>query len=167
MRTRDVAARLGIGRGLIHHYFDSWEALQREAFVAVATTAQRDVEAKLASLPPAQRLDALLDAVVADADDGHWRLFADAWDEAQRDVGLAEIQLAIGTWWRELMGATLSAITPQGFDANDAAWRLMALADGLSGHLLLARPTLNREAATKLLGEAARMEVLAATAANG
>ncbi len=157
--TRDVAARLSIGRGLIHHYFDSWDALQRAAFEAVCIAAQTEAEAALAGLENCAALDALLALLVADPQDAHWRLVADVWDEARIDHELARMHIGFSRWWRERLTSILQPIMSSPARANDAAWRLLALADGLSANVLLAESAINRCEAMRLLREAARIEL--------
>jgi AcrR family transcriptional regulator len=159
--TRDVAARLGIGRGLIHHYFETWDDLQRAAFEAVAQAAQDEAMAIIEPLEGRAALSKLLNLIVADPADAHWRLFADAWDEAQSDPALARIQIAIGAWWRAMIIEKLAPLIDNESLRDDIAWRLMALADGLSGHLLLPVSGLTRETALRLLNGALESELAA------
>jgi len=161
--TRDVTARLGVGRGLLHHYFASWEELQRTAFAWLGEAAKADAIAATAGAPPLERLDRLLDLMLARGDDAHWRLFADAWDEAQREAALARIHAEIGSWWRGQVQEAIENAQELGAaacpDAGAAAWRLSALADGLSSSILLAQPALSRDLALELLRGAVRQEL--------
>lgn len=157
--TRDVATRLGIGRGLIHHYYPTWSDLQRAAVTAVADVAQAKAKSAVASLAPRAALDALLGLLVADPDDAHWRLMADAWDEAQTDPGWARLVIESGAWWRTCLVDVLSPLMSDAEATRDAAWRLLALADGLSGHVLLAGSPLGRDEALRLLRTAAAAEL--------
>jgi AcrR family transcriptional regulator len=161
--TRDVAARLGIGRGLIHHYLESWEDLQRAAFRAAAEAAQVETEACLASTAADERLDMLLDLLIVSKDDPHWQLLADAWDEGIRDARIAAMIADVGAWWRSKIAGLLAPAMDEPERADDAAWRLLALADGLSVSLLTTPPALPRERAVAHLREAARLETLAKT----
>jgi AcrR family transcriptional regulator len=156
--TRDVSARLNIGRGLIHHYFPTWEALQHAAFAAVAQAAMAEAEAAIATLGGEARLEALMDRMIADPADAHWRLFADAWDEAQTDPALAQIYSDVSCAWRALIKRALLPVLADPL-AEDAAWRLSAMADGLTGQVLLANAPLPRSKAIALLYYAARLEI--------
>jgi AcrR family transcriptional regulator len=157
--TRDVATKLGIGRGLIHHYFETWDDLQRAAFQTIAQAAQADAMAIIAPLEGRAALARLLDLIIADPADAHWRLFVDAWDEAQTDPALAQIQIKIGHWWRNLLSEKLAPLIGDGDSRHDASWRLMALADGLSGHVLLPTGGLSRAEALRLLNGALESEL--------
>jgi AcrR family transcriptional regulator len=157
--TRDVAARLGIGRGLLHHYFDSWEALQRTAFQAVEDAARAETLVAIEPLSGWDRLATLLDLLIAEPDDAHWRLYADAWDEAQRDPELATIVANINAWWRDLLCSAIRPLLNQRISADDGAERLLALAVGLSAQVLMTDAVLPRARAVALLHDAARMEL--------
>lgn len=165
--TRDVAARLGVGRGLLHHYFASWEELQRAAFVALTGDLQREAELRLAGADPAAKVEALLDLMLAAPGDPHWQLFVDAWDEAQRDPELARCYADVLRWWRERCEQAIGDGVAAGLftcaDPPATAWRLAALCDGFSGYVLLAEANLPRPAALRMLRDAARMELGTAT----
>ena len=157
--TRDVAARLGIGRGLLHHYFDNWEALQRAAFRAVEDKARAETLTIIEPLSGWDRLATLLEILIAEQEDAHWRLYADAWDEAQRDPELAAIVADITAWWRDLLHDSLRPLLNPQDSADDGAQRLLALADGLSAQVLMTDAVLPRARAVALLQDAARMEL--------
>jgi AcrR family transcriptional regulator len=160
--TRDVAARLGIGRGLIHHYFETWEALQQAALLAVAHKAQQEAQALLAPLEPQARLTRLLDLLIVAPNDAHWRLYADAWDDAQHDPQLAAIVADILAWWLAKLDRALAPFISQPPNRANAAQRLAALADGLSLRVIAPAQSMARDAAVALLLEGAQMELAAA-----
>jgi AcrR family transcriptional regulator len=161
--TRDVAAKAGVGRGLLHHYFATWPDLQRAALQAMATTAQREAEVALADLQPSSALDNLLSLILADPEDGYWRLFADGWDEAQRDAEIAKLYISISKWWRtkltEIIGRGIAVGEFRCDDLAAVPWRLTALADGLSSHILLANAEVTRGEALAMLHKAAKQEL--------
>jgi AcrR family transcriptional regulator len=161
--TRDVAAKVGVGRGLLHHYFATWPDLQRAALHFMAKTAQQEAEAALADLQPAHALDTLLSLILADPDDGYWRLFADGWDEAQRDNEIAKLYISMSQYWRRKLSDIIArGIVTAEFrcvDPAGASWRLTALADGLSSHILLANAEITRGEALTMLCNAARQEL--------
>ncbi|MEO1106018.1 MAG: TetR family transcriptional regulator, partial [Pseudomonadota bacterium] len=73
--TRDVTQALGVGSGLLHHYFASWAALRAEA---VRVAAQREIAAARALLsdgPTCEALEQLAAWMVQDEDMRHWRLW--------------------------------------------------------------------------------------------
>ncbi len=159
--TRDVAARLGIGRGLIHHYFETWEDLQRAALAAAADAAESEAEAVLGAVPAHERLDALLDLLIVAPDDAHWQLLADAWDESVRNRAIAELLADVSRGWCARIVTALEPHMAGPGRVGAAARRLLALADGLSITLLTAAPQMTRSDAVAHLREAARLEMLA------
>jgi AcrR family transcriptional regulator len=162
--TRDVAAEAGVGRGLLHHYFATWPDLQRAALNAMATTAQQEAEVALAGLQPLAALDMLLALILADPEDGYWRLFADGWDEAQRDADIAKLYIAMSRWWRsklaEIIASGVAVTKFRCDDPADLAWRLTALADGFSSHILLSDAEITRDEALTMLRKAAHRELI-------
>lgn len=162
--TRDVAAKIGVGRGLLHHYFPTWPDLQRAALKAMASASQADTQSRTGKLKPVGALEHFLSASLADPDDGHWRLFADGWDEAQRDGQIARIYIEMSDWSRRTLVAIIASGVETGDfacrDVGEAAWHLTALADGLSSHLLLAGAELKRARALEILQAAARRALL-------
>lgn len=146
--TRELAAELKIGRGLIHHYFPSWEALRREAFAHCAQTELDTLCEATEAMAPVEALSHILDALVPDPGDRYWRLWNDAWDEAQRNPEFTALYASLMELWRQLLMHIIRSGMDQGVfrchNPEDAAWRLLGLADGLGGYLLLPESPLSR-----------------------
>jgi AcrR family transcriptional regulator len=161
--TRDLAEALGIGRGLIHHYFPSWQALRREAFLRLAERELAATDAALSRLEPPAALEAMLGALVPDPDDRHWQLWSEVWDEAQRDPELAALVVAlVGRWHAKLAGVVRQGVAGGAFacpDPDGAAWRLIGLADGLGGYLFVPAAPLGRDEVLAHLRLSAAREV--------
>lgn len=139
--TRDVTQAMGVGSGLLHHYFPSWAELRAEA---VRLTVRREIEelkALLHAVPAREALDRMADWMVADEDMRHWRLWLNALEEAHRDPQLAEVMNAAMLEWHGVIADLLRRVdAEQGevpVDTEDAAWRLAAVMDGLAGALLV------------------------------
>ncbi|WP_420348198.1 TetR/AcrR family transcriptional regulator [Pelagibius sp.] len=139
--TRDVTKALGVGSGLLHHYFPSWADLRAEAVRLAARREIDEVQAMVATLPALQALNRLADWMVEDEDMRHWRLWLNAQDEAHRDDLLAGVMNAAMADWQRLIAGLLVRVAGEGqakgIDAEAAAWRLAALMDGLAGAMLV------------------------------
>ena len=139
--TRDVTEALGVGSGLLHHYFRSWAELRAEAVRLAVEQEIEELRALLAELPTRGIPDRIADWMVQDTDMRHWRLWLNAQEEAHRDDHLAAVMNAAMLDWHRLMVDVLlradeqSALTA--VDAEAAAWRLAALMDGLAGAMLV------------------------------
>ncbi len=139
--TRDVTKALGVGSGLLHHYFPSWAELRAEAVRLAARREIDEVQAMVAGLPGLEALDRLADWMVEDGDMRHWRLWLNAQDEAHRDDRLAEVMNAAMAEWHEVIADLLVRAgkegVAQGTETEAAAWRLAAMMDGLAGAMLV------------------------------
>jgi AcrR family transcriptional regulator len=160
--TRDLARALGVGRGLIHHYFASWEALRREAFLRLAEQELKAVDEAIVGQIPVAALARMLDALVPDPDDRHWRLWSEVWDEAQRDTALAALMVdLVGRWHGRLAALLRDGGAAGAFTCPEpaaAAWRLLGLAEGLGGFMLVPSAPLDRRQVLEHLRVAAHRE---------
>ncbi|MEM8590720.1 MAG: TetR family transcriptional regulator C-terminal domain-containing protein [Pseudomonadota bacterium] len=160
--TRDVTRALGVGSGLLHHYFPSWADLRAEAVRLAATREIEAVKALVDGVPALEALERIADWVVEDEDMRHWRLWLNAQDEAHRDALLAEVMTAAMLDWHRLIagllakGAEESGATTS--DADDAALRLAALMDGLAGTMLVKGSAMTAGTARMLLKQQLSLE---------
>ena len=139
--TRDVTQALGVGSGLLHHYFPSWAELRAEAVRLAIRREIDEVKALVADIPAVDALDRVADWMVDDEDMRHWRLWLNAQDEARRDDLLAGVMNAALLDWHRLIAGLLFKVgeggDPKVVDAEAAAWRVAALMDGLAGAMLV------------------------------
>ena len=160
--TRDVTRAIGVGSGLLHHYFSSWAELRAEAVRQAAWREIDELKAAIAGLPAGAARTRIADWMVEDEDMRHWRLWLNAQDEAHRDPLLAEVMNAAMLEWRSLIVELLrqaGAEAGEGpTDAEAAAWRLAALMDGLAGAMLVRDSVMTPETARKLIEVQFRLE---------
>ena len=139
--TRDVTQAIGVGSGLLHHYFQSWAELRAEAVRLTVAQEVQELKTLLATLPARAALERMADWMVEDDDMRHWRLWLNALDEAHRDPLLAEVMNAAMLEWHGLMADLLRRAGAEqrrrSLDAEAAGWRLAAVMDGLAGALLV------------------------------
>lgn len=139
--TRDVTRHLGVGSGLLHHYFKTWGELRAEVvktFISKEIATVRDV---LAHSPPETMIERFVDSMVSDPEFRFWRLWLDAVEEARRDLQLAAIVREGHVQWHATIVELIDRATDEGIrtceNSETAAWRISALADGLMGMLSL------------------------------
>ena len=160
--TRDVTQAIGVGSGLLHHYFPSWADLRAEA-VRLAVRREIDaLKALVADSGALEALDRVADWMVEDDDMRHWRLWLNAQDEAHRDDLLAGVMNAAMLDWHRLIADLLCRVgeeraTPLA-DAGAAAWRLAALMDGLAGAMLVRGSVMTPTLARDLIKAQMRLE---------
>jgi AcrR family transcriptional regulator len=140
--TRDLADHAGLSRSHVYHYFDDWDQLRREAFLAFSKDQLAHVSAPLRDAPPTRALEGFLRACLPADADGDWTLWLDAWDEALHDPELARIYLDADAQWRAmLMGIIEHGVATGDFRCaapDRAARQLFSLAMGQANDLLLA-----------------------------
>lgn len=160
--TRDVTRALGVGSGLLHHYFPSWAELRAEAVRLAATREIEAVKVLVDGVPALEALERVADWVVDDEDMRHWRLWLNAQDEAHRDDLLAEVMTAAMLDWHRLIAGLLVKLGEESgattSDADDAAWRLAALMDGLASAMLVKGSAMTTSTARMLLKQQLSLE---------
>ncbi|MEM8754755.1 MAG: TetR family transcriptional regulator C-terminal domain-containing protein [Pseudomonadota bacterium] len=153
--TRDVTQAIGVGAGLLHHYFPSWAELRAEAVRAAAEAEIAEVAAFVRDPSASEALDRLAAWMVEDDDMRHWRLWLDAQEEAHRDDRLAEVMRDAMAAWRALVEALLVRLGEEGgrtvAKPGAASRRLCALMDGLAGAMLVKGGDTTPAAALELL----------------
>lgn len=161
--TRDVTTALGVGSGLLHHYFPSWADLRAEAVRLAAAREIEEVTTLVTSLPPRQALKVIVDWMVKDEDMRHWRLWLNAMDEAHRDDGLAQVMNAALADWHHLIAGLLTCAAKETVEAHAdcdaAAWRLIALMDGLASAMLIKDSIVTPQMAHALIEGQVRSEI--------
>lgn len=155
--TRDVTGKLGVGVGLLSHYF-SWGELRALAFERIVRAdLQLSLDARTDE--PAKRVvDDLVAGAFTEEADPIWRVWIEASDLASGDAQLAECVARCTDLWHD----GLVRLLRRGSDAGDwqcadpdgAGWRLLALFDGLVGLVMTPHSKLDRVEATKHLSVA-------------
>lgn len=159
LTTRDVTGRLGVGAGLLNHYF-TWSELRALAFERVLST-DLDALARPEATPPTAMAELLEGAFLPDADPA-WRVWMEAIDAARTDAAL---DAALARCEAMLLGR-IEAILRAGHacgawrcaDPLAAAWRILALHDGLVGFLLAVPPRMTRSEAARHLRHMVALE---------
>jgi AcrR family transcriptional regulator len=161
--TRDVTRHLGVGSGLLHHYFKTWGDLRAEV---VKTFIHREIEAlhgALADCPAEDMVERFIDWMITDPDLRFWKLWLDAVEEARRDPNLATIVQEGHVQWHlaimNLMNSCGESSDEASVHSRHAAWRITALVDGLMGIIAIGRTPLSIDLVKVLLTEQIHMEL--------
>lgn len=160
--TRDVTTKMGVGRGLLNHYF-SWEELRALAFSAIA---EQDIEHTFLTSPrasPKKVLKRFTREAFSKQAEPYWRLWMEAIEEAVSDDRLASIIHSHAAQTRENLQTLLERGVEKSLwrckDPKAATWRILALQDGLLGFLLLGTPGLTRKQAAQLFENGVTLEL--------
>ena len=137
---RTVAEEAGVSTGMLNYYFANRADLLRQALVHVSERSQERYARAIDGMPPGvERLEALLDSVLADDAEARetWRVWINATGEAIRLPELRRtIEERLGHWF-ELVDIALEGLvesTPP--PAIPWAWRVDALLTGLTTQAL-------------------------------
>ncbi|MEL6520881.1 MAG: TetR family transcriptional regulator C-terminal domain-containing protein, partial [Pseudomonadota bacterium] len=155
--TRDVTRHLGVGSGLLHHYFKTWGELRAEV---VKTFIHQEIAAlrqALSNCPTDRVFECFIDWMTSDPDLRFWKLWLDAIEEARRDPDLAAIVQDGHVQWHAAIVEMLERSSENGpldnVHAQHAAWRVSALFDGLMGIMTIGRAPLTKEFVKELVSE--------------
>jgi AcrR family transcriptional regulator len=154
--TRDVTARIGVGVGLLSHYFN-WAELRSLAFERIV---RADLEQSIMARsgePARTVLDDLVAGSFEQQMDPVWRVWIEACNLASNDAVLAARVSACTDIWRIAIRELLERGCSEGHwscaDPDGASWRLIAMFDGLSGLVAAPNSRLSRMSATAYLAK--------------
>jgi len=159
--TRDVTSRLGVGAGLLNHYF-AWTELRALAFARVAAA---DLVGSLTSretTPAALLMEELVASCYLAEQDPVWRVWMEATDLAVEDMALGKQVWACGMEWRRALADLLRRGNAESAwncdDPAGAAWRILAMITGIVSLTLAPNAPLSRAEATQHLRKAVEHE---------
>lgn len=135
-RTSDVAAAAGVSQALVFYHFETKDNLLARAF---AYAADQDV-ARLESIQrsPVGALEKIRRIVklYGPSPAKMWELWIDGWAEALRAPELERVSRRLDMRWKEVLTEVIEAGVKTGEftceDPTGSAWRICALAEGLS-----------------------------------
>ncbi|MFC9328771.1 TetR/AcrR family transcriptional regulator [Kitasatospora sp. NPDC057015] len=139
---RSVAEASDCTRGLVHHYFDSVDALEAEAFGHAAGTTLEAVFARVDEADGAvESLRTLLLAWVSDEPDQHARLWLDAWCRSNRSPAVKDgVDRIMRAGHARVAGLLARGLADGSFAPHDpdaVAWQLLTALDGVIIHVTL------------------------------
>lgn len=132
---RMVAVEAGVSTGMLNHYFDNRQDLLTQALVYVSERSQEQMREALVGVPPGvERLEALLDSLLKDDEEGSesWRVWINAHGEAVRLAGLRHTIETRLLGWYELIDHALEGLVPAAEPGSIPwSWRVDAFLNGL------------------------------------
>jgi AcrR family transcriptional regulator len=161
--SRDVTAEAGVSAGLVHHYFDSFDHLLAAAFERVAFADLHRVRDELVGIAdPVERLDHLIEVFAPAGDDWQYQVWLDVWSVSARHPTLLEAAQRCNAEWQQLMADLFRDGVAQGAfhcrDAEAAAWRVLALLDGMAIQTVAEQTSMPRSLLHQWVRDAARAE---------
>lgn len=134
---RDVGAEMGTSSGLIHHYFESMDAVLAAAFDQAASADIVRARAAITAVTDAAgQLDAFIESYAPVQSDWTMQLWLDAWSEAARRPALQEVSRRLNREWQGIVRDIVERGVAEGRFVSDepdaAAWRLLSVLDGLA-----------------------------------
>lgn len=136
-RTADVAAAAGVSQALVFYHFSSKERLLAQAFTYAAEQDLARLDAVVASaIAPLEKLKRILKLYAPVGGSKAWAIWIDCWAESMRVPELEKVSRRLDLRWKDALTEVIAAgVADKAFDADDphgAAWRILALVDGLA-----------------------------------
>jgi AcrR family transcriptional regulator len=135
-RTADVAAAAGVSQALVFYHFETKDNLLTRAFAYAAEQELARVDTVIRS--PAGPLDKVrrILKLYGPNPNKPWQMWIDGWAESMRVPELERVSRRLDVRWKEALAEVISAGVESGDftcpDPHGAAWRITALADGLT-----------------------------------
>lgn len=136
-RAVDVAHAAGVSQALVFYHFGTLERLLARAFTHAAEQDLARLDAVLAAdLPPLAKLRRILRLYAPTGTSKSWELWIDGWSQALRSAELEAVSRRLDLRWKEALTQVITAGAGSGdftcADPLGAAWRIIALVDGLA-----------------------------------
>jgi AcrR family transcriptional regulator len=143
LRIGSVASEAGVSRTLVHYYFQTRQELLRAAFAFAEDRRAEALEAELAELATgAEKAELALLRTIEPGLEMTPALWNEVWSSLRDDAELGPLVRERYRAWAERVMRLLEAgrqdgSVPVSVDAQQAGWRLAAVADGLESILYL------------------------------
>jgi len=136
-RTSDVAAAAGVSQALVFYHFDTKDRLLAQAFKYAAEQDLARLDEVLESgSGPLVKIRKILKLYAPTGSSKAWAMWIDGWAESMRVPELEAVSRRLDLRWKEGLTDVITAGVKAGvFECDDpvgAAWRLIALIDGLA-----------------------------------
>jgi AcrR family transcriptional regulator len=136
-RTADVANAAGVSQALVFYHFNTKERLLAQAFAHAAEQDLTRLDTVLdASSTPLDKLRKILKLYAPTGGSKSWAMWIDGWSESMRTPELEKVSRRLDLRWKEALSEVIDAgVADKSFtcaDPRGAAWRIIALCDGLA-----------------------------------
>jgi AcrR family transcriptional regulator len=148
-RAADVAAAAGVSQALVFYHFATKEQLLARAFNWAAEQDLQRLDALLTSgAPPLDKLQKLLRSYAPPGSAKSWAMWIDGWAESRRAPELERVSRRLDQRWQQALTAVIDEGVRAGefvcADPDGAAWRIIALADGLAVQVTVHQRVISR-----------------------
>lgn len=136
-RTADVAAAAGVSQALVFYHFETKERLLAQAFSWAAEQDLLRLDAMVESTAtPLEKLKKILKWYAPTGSSKSWAMWIDCWAESLRVPELEKVSRRLDLRWKDALTEVIATGVKEGdFTCEDpagAAWRIIALIDGLA-----------------------------------
>ncbi len=136
-RTADVAAAAGVSQALVFYHFESKDKLLARAFAYAAEQDLARLDTVMRSgAKPLDKLRKILKIYAPTGTSKAWAMWIDGWAESMRVPELETVSRRLDLRWKESLTEVIAAGVADGTftcpDPFGAAWRIIALIDGLA-----------------------------------
>lgn len=136
-RTADVATAAGVSQALVFYHFTTKERLLAQAFAHAAEQDLARLDGVLESASsPLDKLRRILRLYAPTGNSKSWAMWIDGWSESLRTPELEKVSRRLDLRWKEALGEVIEAgVADKSLSCSDprgAAWRIIALCDGLA-----------------------------------
>jgi AcrR family transcriptional regulator len=136
-RAADVAAAAGVSQALVFYHFETKERLLAQAFTWAAEQDLNRLDGVLASgASPLDKVRKILKWYAPTGSSKSWAMWIDCWSESMRVPELEKVSRRLDLRWKDALTDVIMAGVKEGDfkcpDPAGAAWRIIALIDGLA-----------------------------------
>jgi AcrR family transcriptional regulator len=136
-RAADVAAAAGVSQALVFYHFETKERLLAQAFTWAAEQDLNRLDAVVtSSAPPLEKVRKILKWYAPTGSSKSWAMWIDCWSESMRVPELEKVSRRLDLRWKDALTDVIAAGIKEGDftcpDPAGAAWRIIALIDGLA-----------------------------------
>ena len=136
-RAADVAAAAGVSQALVFYHFETKERLLAQAFTWAAEQDLNRLDAvATSSATPLEKVRKILKWYAPTGSSKSWAMWIDCWSESMRVPELEKVSRRLDLRWKDALTDVIVAGVKEGEfscpDPTGAAWRVIALIDGLA-----------------------------------
>ena len=136
-RAADVAAAAGVSQALVFYHFETKERLLAQAFTWAAEQDLNRLDAvATSSATPLEKVRKILKWYAPTGSSKSWAMWIDCWSESMRVPELEKVSRRLDLRWKDALTDVIAAGVKEGDfacpDPAGAAWRIIALIDGLA-----------------------------------
>jgi len=163
-RTVDVANAAGVSQALVFYHFETKERLLSQAFAWAAEQDLNRLDAVIGSVgSPLEKIRKILKWYVPTGSSKSWAMWIDCWAESLRVPELEKVSRRLDLRWKDaLTEVIMTGVKDGDFTCDDpagAAWRIIALIDGLAVQVTVHERVISRRQLSEWVRLAAAREL--------